>query len=569
MRKRRTKIRLFKPHRLKIVEQVIVVTLFSIIIPLIVTGIIVNNINRQALARELGKTAQTLAETVDENIYDMYESDNAKIKDIANFVKFLNNKSEANRYLKKMSENSNVFSSLRTETHYPSKLPMYIKNAPYLNPETGEVTAAEYLGNNQYLVVVMKSDYTLKQIFKNINDKKRQIFVLSENGKLLFSLNYNEEDFREIQQIIPQNIIAGVSVYIGDKENQPIVYRKMQWSGIVILVNTPEEIVENTIYTPAWKIFIAMLVSSIASILFIILYVYYLYINIRQLFKGIIALTKGNYSRKIRLLKHFLTPYEIVFLAMEFNKAADEINLSYSKLAQQNKELENLNNFRSNLVDTVSHEFRTPLTSIKGYTSRLMRHDITIDEATLNKSLKIIKQQSERLSRMVEDLLVIPDIEGAKLNMNIESVNVADALELSLLSVKNIENREVINNVSDKNIYVKADKDRFEQVLINLIENANKYGLEDTPLVIDVLNVKGKVTLILKNSAEYIEKQTVKKLFEKFVRVDDQTTRTTRGTGLGLFIVQGLLKAMGGNIYIKSTEENEFFTYVVLPSGDI
>ena len=264
-------------------------------------------------------------------------------------------------------------------------------------------------------------------------------------------------------------------------------------------------------------------------------------------------------------MKNILTPYEVVFLATEFNKAADEINLSYSKLAQQNKELERLNNFRSNLVDTVSHEFRTPLTSIKGYTSRLMRHDIVIDKETLNKSLKIIKQQSERLSRMVEDLLVIPDIEGAKLNITIEPVNLAEAIEMSLISVKNIENREVINNVTAQNIYIHADKDRFEQVMINLIENANKYGTEDTPLVIDAIDVKGKVTIIMKNNADYIDKKTVSKLFEKFVRVDDKTTRTTRGTGLGLFIVRGLLQAMNGNIFIKSTENNEFYTYVVLP----
>ena len=562
------RLKLFKPHRLKIVEQVIIVTLFSIIIPLIVTGIIVHNINRQALARELGKTAKSLAETVDENIYDMYESDNTKIKDIATFIKFINNPSTAEKYLNSVIENSNIFSTLKIEKHSEENLPLYIKNAPYLNPETREVTVTEYLGNDRYLVGIMKSDYTLKQIFKNINDNVRQIFVLSESGNLLFSLNYNEDDFKMIQTIIPENIVSGVSVYIGEQENQPIAYRKMQWSGIVIIVNTPEELVEKTIYTPAWKIFIAMLVSSIASILFFSLYVYYLYINIRQLFKGIIALTKGNYSRKIRLLKNILTPYELVFLANEFNKAADEINLSYPKLSQQNRELEIMDNFRSNLIDTVSHEFRTPLTSIKGYTSRLLRHDIKIDEETLNKSLKIIKQQSERLSRMVEDLLVIPDIEGAKINMNIEPVNVADAIELSVLSVKNIENREVINRAEDKNIWVRADKDRFEQVLINLIENANKYGTEDTPLVIDVINVKGKVTVILKNNAEYIDKKTVAKLFEKFVRLDDKTTRTTRGTGLGLYIVQGLLKAMGGNIYIKSTTDNEFYTYVVLPSEE-
>lgn len=565
----RKKIRIFKPHRLKIVEQVIVVTLFSLIIPLIVTGIIVNNINRQALARELGMTAKTLAQTVDENIYNMFEADDAKIKELAMAVKFLPDKNSVEKFLNEVVMTTNTFSDLEILSVNPQNLPVYITDNPHINPETGEITVAEPLGNNRYLIGTMRKDYLNRQVFKNINETTREIFVLSHTGKLLFSLNYNEEDLKMLKSAMPEQAFAGESVYIGDKENQPMVYRKMKWSNTVILVNTTAEIIEKTIYTSAWKIFTAMLVSTIASILIVFLYTYYLYINIRQLFKGIIALTKGNYSRKIRLLKNIFTPFELVFLAAEFNKAADEINLSYSKLAKQNEELERLDSFRSNLIDTVSHEFRTPLTSIKGYTSRLLRHDITIDEATLNKSLKIIKQQSDRLSRMVEDLLVIPDIEGAKINMRIEPVNVAEALELSLLSVKNIENREVINNAADKDIWVSADKDRFEQVLINIIENANKYGKEGTPIIIDTINVRGKVTVILKNSADYIDRKTIQKLFEKFVRLDDKTTRTTRGTGLGLFIVKGLLKAMGGNIFIKSTHNDEFITYIVLPSEEV
>lgn len=563
------RVKIFKPHRLKIVEQVIVVTLFSLIIPLIITGIIVNNINRQALARELGTTAKMLAQTVDENIYNMFEADDAKIKELAMAVKFLPDKKSVNNFLNEVIKSTNTFSNLEILDVNPDNLPVWVTDNPHIDSKTGEITVAEPLGNNKFLVGTMRKDYLNRQVFKNINEKTREIFVISNTGKLLFSLNFDEEDFKMLLAAMPQVSVVGESIYIGDREYQPMVYRKMKWSNTVILVNTTAELTEKTIYTSAWKIFTAMLVSTIASILFVILYTYYLYINIRQLFKGIIALTKGNYSRKIRLLKNIFTPYELVFLAMEFNKAADEINLSYSKLEKQKEELEHLNNFRSNLIDTVSHEFRTPLTSIKGYTSRLMRHDIIIDEATLNKSLKIIKNQSERLSRMVDDLLVIPDIEGAKINIQKEAVNVAEAVEISLISVKNIENREVINNTADKTIWVSADKDRFEQVLINLIENANKYAKEDTPLIIDAINVRGKVTVILKNSADYIDKKTVQKLFEKFVRLDDKTTRTTRGTGLGLFIVKGLLKAMGGDIFIKSTLNDEFITYVVLPSEEV
>ncbi len=560
-------LRVFRIHRLKIVEQVVVVAIFSLIIPLIVTGIIVNNINRQALARELRNTALIIAKNVDRNIYDMFKSDDAKIKEIALSIKYLPNRKMIDKYLNDYVKSTEIFSDLHIEKVNPHNLPIYIAESGHLDPSSGTITVSEKLDNNHYLIGIMNKEYLHNQIFRGINEPIREIFVLSEKGKLVSSINYNEKDFQSLYPLIPSNMENGTTASIGKNHNQPIICTKMKSMDVTIIVNTTTEIMERTIYFSAWQILTAMIVSAIASLLFITMYLSYLYLNIRQLFKGINALTKGNYSRRIRLLKNVLTPYELVYLSNEFNKAADEINDAYSKLAKQKEELEILDNFRSNLIDTVSHEFRTPLTSIKGYSSRLMRTDITIDKATWNKSLKVIKQQTERLSRMIEDLLVIPDIEGAHLNMTFESVNVAESLELSLISVKNIENREVINNVTE-NIYICADKDRFEQVLINLIENANKYGLEDTPLIIDVIKVNGKVTVILKNYAPYIDKQTVKKLFEKFVRLDDKTTRTTRGTGLGLFIVKGLLSAMGGTIFIKSTPNNEFFTYVTLPSEE-
>lgn len=560
-------LRVFRIHRLRIVEQVVVVAIFSLIIPLIVTGIIVNNINRQALARELRNTALIIAKNVDRNIYDMFKSDDAKIKEIALSIKYLPNRKMIDKYLNDYVKSTEIFSDLHIEKVNPHNLPVYIAESGHLDPSSGTITVSEKLDNNHYLIGIMNKEYLHNQIFRGINEPIREIFVLSEKGKLVSSINYNEKDFQSLYPLIPSNMENGTTASIGKNHNQPIICTKMKSMDVTIIVNTTTEIMERTIYFSAWQILTAMIVSAIASLLFITMYLSYLYLNIRQLFKGINALTKGNYSRRIRLLKNVLTPYELVYLSNEFNKAADEINDAYSKLAKQKEELEILDNFRSNLIDTVSHEFRTPLTSIKGYSSRLMRTDITIDKATWNKSLKVIKQQTERLSRMIEDLLVIPDIEGAHLNMTFESVNVAESLELSLISVKNIENREVINNVAE-NIYICADKDRFEQVLINLIENANKYGLEDTPLVIDAIKVNGKVTVILKNYAPYIDKQTVKKLFEKFVRLDDKTTRTTRGTGLGLFIVKGLLSAMGGTIFIKSTPNNEFFTYVTLPSEE-
>ena len=105
---------------------------------------------------------------------------------------------------------------------------------------------------------------------------------------------------------------------------------------------------------------------------------------------------------------------------------------SYAELTEKNLELKRLDEFRSSLVSAISHEFRTPLTSIIGYSSRLLRSDIKIDEATKQKSLRVIKQQAQRLSAMVDDLLVIPEIESFRLQLNMTELDLTKLLEVSV-----------------------------------------------------------------------------------------------------------------------------------------
>ena len=299
------------------------------------------------------------------------------------------------------------------------------------------------------------------------------------------------------------------------------------------------------------------------------LYTSYLYINIRQLFKAIIAISKGHYGRRVRLLTNIFTPFEIVFLGSEFNKMSSQIHKADIKLKKKNKELKQLNDFRSNMIDTVSHEFRTPLTSIQGYTSRLLRQDIQIDEETRQKSLKTIRRQAERLNRMIEDLLVIPDIEGARLNFDMKPVAISSLIENSIMLVRNDSGKEIVNNVLDNEIEILADNDRIEQVFVNLIENAVKYAKEESQIVLDYEIENEQVVISVKNDYDVIPREKLKTLFDKFTRVDDSTTRTTRGTGLGLFIVKGLVEAMGGEIRLYSSEECGFCVKVFMPVANL
>jgi K+-sensing histidine kinase KdpD len=243
----------------------------------------------------------------------------------------------------------------------------------------------------------------------------------------------------------------------------------------------------------------------------------------------------------------------------------NQIHKSYVQVNKKNKELKQLDEFRSNMIDTVSHEFRTPLTSIQGYTSRLLRQDIEIDEETKQKSLKIIKRQSERLKRMIEDLLVIPDIEGAKLNFNLVNIPVNTIIENSILLVKNDSGKEIINNTENCSAEILADNDRIEQVFVNLIENAIKYSKDSSPITINYKVEEKNIIISVQNEYDVIPREKLKTLFNKFSRLDDSTTRTTRGTGLGLYIVKGLVEAMNGEIRLYSNEECGFCVKVYMP----
>ena len=364
--------------------------------------------------------------------------------------------------------------------------------------------------------------------------------------------------------LLPKNLRTDKPVIFGNVKNQPLVYVHKKNPPITIIVNTTEKVTNKAIYSNRAKIILSFLFATLVIIFITALYIYYLYINIRQLFKGIIAISKGNYERQIRLLTTVFTPHEIVFLAFEFNRMAGEIHKSYVQLKKNNIELKKLNEFRSNLIDTVSHELRTPLTSIQGYTTRLMRQDIQIDEETKQKSLRIIKEQSERLKHLIEDLLTIPDIEGMRLRTNVESVWLYEVIENALLLVKNRDNKEVVVNVGEDFPEVSGDKNRLEQVFTNLIENAMKYAYPDTKIYVDAVVEDNMAKIYVQNECDVIPENKLNRLFEKFIRLDDNTTRTTRGTGLGLFIVKGLVEAMKGSIKLSSSEDCGFCVEVDL-----
>ncbi len=534
--------------RLKIVEQLIIVVLFAVLIPFTISSFIINNINQQSVRAQLCNTAVIIANSVSDSVDVFQNSILNELEQISMTLNYFHTTSEKLQYLNQVKNSTKLYKDICIVNS--------IKEYDKIRKEcakNNEATFKTELKNGKLLVAIFEIEKLKTNMFTSIGADKRQVYILSSENELLTAYNYDKKVFQKGYKQLPKKLETDKAVIYGKKKNQPFVYLKKTNPNILIIVSTPREITRTYIEYSRAKIILSMLVSAFAVFLIVGLYVSYLYINIRQLFKAIIAISKGNYKRRIRLLTHIFTPYEMYFLAYEFNRMANQIHKSYKKLQKNIKELKELNEFRSNMIDTVSHEFRTPLTSIQGYTSRLLRQDIQIDDATKQKSLKIIKKQAERLKRMVEDLLVIPDIEGSSLNMTIEPVNASEIIDDAIVLSKNRGNKTFINNVNENIPMIYADRDRFEQVIINIVENAVKYADDETEIVIDAEEFNDEYLKIsVKNHCNLIPKDKLKTLFDKFTRLDDSTTRTTRGTGLGLFIVKGLVETMGGHIHLHS-----------------
>lgn len=553
---------MFGKH-LKIVEQIAIVFIFAVVVPMTISGFIINNINQQSMRYQLRESAVLIANMVSDEIDFFNKTVSSNLEQIIYSLNYFPTQKAKNDYLQSVvktlsdcEELKIVNSSQLDQIHDRNKI-------------NKKATISLKINDNQYLVATYKLDAIRDELFRSIADDKRQIYVLTNDGDLLAEHNYTEDAYKKTIALLPDRLRKNKPVIFGDTKNQPLVYVSKDDPKITIIVNTTEKVTQKAITNNSLKIILSCLFATFTIIFVVALYTYYLYINIRQLFKGIIAISKGNYERQIRLLTTAFTPHEIIFLAFEFNRMATEIHKSYIQLKKNNVELKQLNEFRSNLIDTVSHELRTPLTSIQGYTSRLMRQDIKIDEETRQKSLRIIKEQSERLKRLIEDLLTIPDIEGMRLRTKVEQVYIPELLEESRILIKNKDNKEIIFNVSEDFPLVEADKDRLLQVFVNLLENAAKYATEGSQIVVDADVKDNKAKIFVKNDCEVIPPKKLNKLFEKFIRLDDNTTRTTRGTGLGLFIVKGLVEAMNGEISLHSDKTCGFCVELTLNLSNV
>ena len=217
--------------------------------------------------------------------------------------------------------------------------------------------------------------------------------------------------------------------------------------------------------------------------------------------------------------------------------------------------MRHLERVRRDFVANVSHELKTPITSIKGFVETLIDGALHNTEDA-NKFLEIISRQSDRLDAIIEDLLSLSRIEEGSENGKIllEKSVLADVVKSSVVMCKRqLEDKAIdlkINCPSD--MIVKINSPMLEQALVNLISNAVKYSSDQSVISIDVKRVSINVEIAVKDYGCGISEEHISRLFERFYRVDKARSRDLGGTGLGLAIVKHIIQAHEGSIVVDS-----------------
>jgi PAS domain S-box-containing protein len=232
-------------------------------------------------------------------------------------------------------------------------------------------------------------------------------------------------------------------------------------------------------------------------------------------------------------------------------------------------DVRHLEELKADFIATASHELRTPLAAIYGAAQTLLRHDFALDEGGRQRFVSLIAEESERLGRIVNEILLANQLDADRIDLEVEPF---DAVELTerVLEASHAYAPPGITlgrSVPEQPVRVAADRDKVRQVLANLVENAIKYSPDGGRIEIGV-EADEEALFYVSDEGLGIPAEERARVFEKFYRVDPHMTRGIGGTGLGLYICSELVSRMGGRIWVEANPAKGATFLFVLPLAE-
>ena len=275
------------------------------------------------------------------------------------------------------------------------------------------------------------------------------------------------------------------------------------------------------------------------AIVFFLLVFHRIYVHkpLQEIVKGAANFGSGNLDYKIPVKRDD----EMGYLANSLNYMADRMN--------ENGE------YQRRIVANVSHDFRSPLTSIRGYVQAML--DGTISPKMQEKYLKIISYESERLEKLTKNLMVLGQLDDKKRLMNMKRFDINYIIRITSATFEGLCTERSIClelHLAERELLVHADMEQIQQVLYNLLDNAIKFSSDHSSIIVETREKNGKVFISVKDHGIGIPKDSLSKIWERFYKLDSSRGKDRKGSGLGLAIVKEIINAHGENLNVISTE---------------
>lgn len=344
-------------------------------------------------------------------------------------------------------------------------------------------------------------------------------FNPAENGSRTYSIGtYHEHFTEEVMTII-------VPITSGFKTNGYLLFHK------------PMSILQAERDTQMIPSYITAFMIYILSFGFLIIFQYLVYHPLRQITEAATQYASGNLDYEI--------PVE----------TEDEMGYLSASLNYMSTQLKDMEDYQKKFIANVSHDFRSPLTSIKGYLEAMA--DGTIPVEMQDKYFKIILFETERLTDLTSDLLTLNEFDTKNLLLNKTTFDIHEIIKSTATTFEGTCTAKHISIellFACKNLPVNADKSKIQQVLYNLLDNAIKFSPNDSAITIETTERNEKVYVSVKDHGIGIPKKSLTKVWDRFYKSDLSRGKDKKGTGLGLAIVKEIIQAHNENINVVSTE---------------
>lgn len=240
------------------------------------------------------------------------------------------------------------------------------------------------------------------------------------------------------------------------------------------------------------------------------------------------------------------------------------------ELEDANQELEEANQLKDHFLSIASHELKTPITSISGFAQITLRrlskeHGNLTDAADVQEAMQKIEMQTQRLNALIDDLLDLNNVRSGRIPLHIGICDIGAICREAIENQRQLTGREIVLEEAPATIMIKADGDRLNQVITNLVSNALKYSPEDAPVCVTVCQRDAAVCIAVQDQGQGISKDQQKHIFEAFYRTPDARTSKKRGWGLGLAICKDIIERHNGQIWCESKPGKGSTFFVQLP----